>query len=476
MRHGFVLARFVIIMAAIAATSSVAGCSSEPDVDVTGTWLGSLNVPDHGPLRLVFNLTPDTGGASRSGSAFKGTLDSPDQGALANPLTSVTVDRRHVAIWAAALSLSFDGSVQSNSDTIQGTFTQGSLSLPLTLTRQPGPLNYRRPQDPIQDPSVPLPYHSREVTFPSSAAGVTLAGTLTWPEGPGPFKAVVLVAGSGPLNRNEELSNHRPFLVLADALARAGVASLRYDKRGVGASTGDYAAATSADFATDARAGVAFLRTQTDFAVSSTGIAGHSEGGLVGPLAADANDAVAFLVLLAAPAITGEEVLVGQHRAIAAASGASPAELDAAEKLDRKLYACFWETSDPVMLEQKLRAVLTEAGLARLDQGPTLAALNTAWMRAFVVYDPIPVLQRTKVPVLALNGSLDLQVLAAQNLPPLRAALGPDGATRATVREVAGVNHLFQHAETGSPEEYGAITETMAPEVLSEVSAWIAGQ
>lgn len=469
MRQRFVYACYVA-MVVIAMMAVALGCSGEPDADVSGTWLGLLAPPGERPLRLVFNLTRAGGGTTAS-RAYAGTLDSPDQGQLAIPLTSVTVNVRHVSVQLADAALSFQGSVQDNGDGIEGTFTQGSLSLPLRLTRQPGPLDYRRPQDPV----APLPYHTRDVRFPGAAAGATLAGTLTWPKGAGPFKAVVLVAGSGPQNRNEELLNHRPFLVLADALTRAGIATLRYDKRGVGPSTGDYAAATTNDFASDAGAAVAFLRAQTDFAVSSIGVAGHSEGGLIAPMVADADSGVAFLVLLAAPAVPGEDLLVAQHRAISAAAGVEAAELDAAEALDRKLYACFRQTTDPARLEQALRAVLTGAGVTGGAADATVAALDTAWMRAFVVYDPRPILQRTRVPVLALNGSLDLQVLAAQNLPPLRAALEQAGNTRATLREVAGLNHLFQHAETGSPEEYGAIMETMAPEVLSEVATWTAG-
>jgi pimeloyl-ACP methyl ester carboxylesterase len=339
----------------------------------------------------------------------------------------------------------------------------------LVLEKQPGPLDYRRPQDPVK----PYPYNCVDVTFANSDAGITLAGTLTWPQGAGPFRTVVLIAGSGPQNRNEELMNHRPFLVLSDALTRAGIATLRYDKRGVGQSGGDYAGATSPDFAADARAAVQYLRGQASFVASSIGLVGHSEGGLLAPTAAYANPDVAFLVLLAGPGVPGDEVLISQARAIGAVQGMSTDQLDEAEALNRRLYACFRATSDPKELERQLRDVLTSAGVTGAQQDAVIAELNTPWMRFFVTYDPAPVLTRTAIPVLALNGSLDLQVLPDLNLPPIQAALQGAGNQQATVQKLAGLNHLFQHAITGAPTEYGSIDETMAPEVLAQVAGWI---
>lgn len=438
-------------------------CSSaRPDADVDGTWLGSLNVSGSA-LRLVFNLTRAADGS------HSGTADSPDQGSIGNPLSMVAVDGRHVVLTIGAPAATFSGDLTNDGTSIDGTFRQGTFASPLLLERQPGPLDYRRPQDPL----APYPYQTRDVSFASTAAGVTLSGTLTWPQGSGPFTAAVLVAGSGETDRNEELWNHRPFLILSDALTRAGIATLRYDKRGVAQSTGDYGAATSADFAADARAAVTYLRGQTDFPVSVIGLIGHSEGGLIAPMVADGNADVGFIVLLAGPGVPGGEVFVTQDRAIAAAAGAPASELDAAEAIERRLFACFRETSDATELDQKLRAILASEGVTGADQDDTVATLNTPWMRYFVTADPIPVLARTTIPVLALTGSLDLQVLADVNLPPIQDALQTAGNTRATVKKLAGLNHLFQHAGTGSPAEYGAIAETMAPDVLSQISSWI---
>jgi alpha/beta superfamily hydrolase len=432
------------------------GGSTTKDADITGTWLGTVTVSG-APVRIVFNLADNS----------SGTVDVPEQGVFGDTLTQVDVTGRHVVLQIGDVGARYQGDVQSDDTTIKGSFIQGLNVIALDLAKQPGPLDYRRPQDPVP----PYPYQTEDVTFAGGASGVTLAGTITWPAGAGPFKAVVLISGSGPNNRNEELLNHRPFLVLSDALTRAGVATLRYDKRGVAASTGDYDTATSADFAADARAAAQYLRSQTRFTVSSIGFIGHSEGGLLAPMAADGNPDISFLVMLAGPGVPGAQVIIAQDYAIGAANGQTTADLDANKAVETQLYACFATTSDPAELDRQLRAVLTSAGVSAAQQDMIVAQLNTPWMRFFALYDPAPVLARTTIPVLALNGSLDLQVLPDQNLPPIRAALA--GNSQATIQELTGLNHLFQHATTGSPAEYGTIDETMSPDVLAQVSAWI---
>jgi uncharacterized protein len=452
---------------AVAAAVALAACgdSADPDADIEGTWLGSL-VADGMPLRIVFNIEKGAPAAS-----YTGTLDVPEQGYFAGPLTRVALDGRHLVVQIADIGASFVGDVAIDGASIAGLFGQGGQVLPLVLQKQPGRLDYRRPQDPV----VPYPYESRDLTFTNAAAGITLAGTLTRPPGAGPFKAVVLVSGSGPNNRNEELLNHRPFLVLADALTRRDIATLRYDKRGVGQSTGDYSAATSVDFADDARAAAEFLRSGSGIPVSSVGLVGHSEGGLIAPMVADGDPDVAFLVLLAGPAVPGDEIIVSQQRAIGAADGVPAAVLDANEMLNLGLFACFRTVATQAALAPCLRATLTSAGVTGADQDMIVATLDTPWMYTFVTHDPAAVLGRTTVPVLAVTGSLDLQVIAGLNLPPMRQALQIAGNQRATVQELPGLNHLFQHATTGSPREYAAINETMAPELLAQVAAWIAG-
>jgi uncharacterized protein len=432
-------------------------------LDFAGTWLGTLEIPP-APIRVVLNLESDGGGA------WAGTVDSPDQGAIGIPISSVEVVGDRIYVQVDGIGLEYAGQLSADGRTLTGTLYQGGATLPLTLERLPGPLDYSR----AQDPRPPFPYNTAEVTFASDEAGIMLAGTLSWPEGPGPFKTVALITGSGAQNRNEELANHRPFLVLSDALTRAGVAVLRYDDRGVGGSSGDHATATSENFAADARGAVRFLRAQIDVAVDTIGLVGHSEGGLIAPLVAAGNADVGFLVLLAGPAVDGKTILISQGRAIAGADGASLAAMDAYEARQRALFACF----DPpdatdAAIDMCLLRVVAGLGLSQAEMASTLAQLGTPWMRWFLTYDPAPVLRRTLLPVLALNGSLDLQVLPSVNLPVMEAALAEAGNAQATVRELAGLNHLFQHAVTGSPREYATLSETMAPEVPTQIAEWI---
>ena len=452
-------------------------------VDLAGTWLATLALPPMS-IRLVLNLERGADGE------WTGTVDSPDQGAIGIPITSVSVTGNHVVVQLDVIGLSIAGDVSDDGQTLTGALGQGGANLPIVFQRQPGPLDYPRPQDPV----APFPYDSVEVTFPSEDPGVTLAGTLISPRGAGPFTTVVLLTGSGQQNRDEELANHRPFLVLADALARANVAVLRFDDRGIGASSGDFEASTTLNFAADARGAVNYLRSQTQVPVGTIGLVGHSEGGIVGPLAADGNAEVGFLVLLAGPGVDGETIILSQSRAIATAQGATPAEVDADQAQQRAVYACYRAPSavgadagadagtpadagvvTEAELDTCLRRELTAAGLSDADMAPLLAELESPWRRFFVTYDPIPVLQRTQIPILALNGSLDLQVLPDINLPPIRAALDEAGNESSLVTELPGLNHLFQHAITGDPAEYGTITETMSPDVPAQIVEWIEG-
>jgi uncharacterized protein len=433
------------------------------EVDLSGTWLGSAQLPSNS-LRIVLNI--QRGQDDR----WTGTLDSPDQSAVGIPITSIAVTGDHVLVRVDSIGFEYSGQLSSDGQTLSGLAQQGGSLLALMLERQAGPLDYRRPQDPVP----PLPYNTQNVTFASEASGVTLAGTLTWPQGPGPFQTVALITGSGPQDRNEELLNHRPFLVLADALSRANVAVLRFDDRGVGESTGNFESATTLDFAADVRGAVTYLRSQSTFPVSSIGLVGHSEGGLIAPLVADGNTDVSFLVLLAGPSVDGKTIIISQGRAIAAADGASAAELDAAEAQQRVVYTCLDDPDQATeVVDACLRRELANQGVPEPDLSALLGQLASPWMRWFLTYDPAPVLRRTQIPVLALNGSLDLQVLASLNLPVMEAAFQEAGNEQAIVAELPGLNHLFQHAVTGSPSEYNLIPETMAPEVLTQIADWI---
>ncbi len=439
-----------------------------------GAWSGMLEA-GAARLRLVFHVTAGADGA------LSGTMDSPDQGAAGIPATSVTVQGRTLRFAVANLGMTYEGTLSADGASLQGTFTQGAARLPLAMTRAQAPATPQRPQE----PKPPFPYREEEVTIPGAAAGVTLSGTLTLPRGAGPFLAVVLVSGSGPQDRNESLMGHKPFLVLADHLTRKGIAVLRYDDRGVGKSTGAYAAATSEDFTDDALAAVAFLKARRD--MGAVGIAGHSEGGLIGPLAASRSADVAFVVMLAGPGLPGEDILYAQGELINRAGGASEAVAAANRRIQEAMFAVLRAQPDTASAATELRHAVQEALAAlppdvrsRMQGELTPQALetqirqvNSPWFRFFLTYDPRPTLEKVRVPVLALNGALDLQVPAEANLREVEAALARGGNADVTTRLLPGLNHLFQTARTGSPSEYAQITETMSPVALDAVSSWI---
>lgn len=330
----------------------------------------------------------------------------------------------------------------------------------------PGTPAITRPQEPVP----PFPYRAEEVTYPSG--DLTLASTLTLPTGGGPFPAVVLITGSGPQNRDEELMGHRPFLLIADTLTRAGYAVLRTDDRGVGGSGGDLDTATYADLAGDIAQGVAFLRTRPEIDTRRIGLFGHSEGGYLAPLAAPGAD-IAFAVLMAGPSVPGAEVLIEQNRLLFAAQGAPPERID-----EQVTYLTAWtgllRAGD--LDSAKDLARRHNAGLPAEQRAPddVVAALTTPYTAALVTYDPAPALRALRVPVLAFFGGKDLQVPAAQNEGPMRAALS--GSPAATVRTFPGLNHLMQPAGTGTPSEYATIGTTIDPAVLTSVTGWLTQQ
>jgi pimeloyl-ACP methyl ester carboxylesterase len=310
---------------------------------------------------------------------------------------------------------------------------------------------------------------------------VRLAGTVVIPEGPGPFPAVVFVTGSGPQDRDEALMGHRPFLVIADYLARHGIASLRYDDRGFAKSTGTFETATSADFAADAEAALHFLQGVPGIARDRVGILGHSEGGLIGPMVAARTRDVAFLVLMAGPGMPGDSLSLLQLRRLASSSTPS-AQVDAQVDNNRRLFHAVSGARDSADAVARVLAVGQEiigalpenqraAAASRLDQ--TIPKLVNPWMRYFLRYDSRTALRNVHVPVLALGGTLDTQVPAKENLSGIDAALKAAGNRDYRIAEVPNLNHLFQTATNGSPSEYATIEETISPQVLDLIASWI---
>jgi uncharacterized protein len=330
-----------------------------------------------------------------------------------------------------------------------------------------------------QEPKKPYPYDEEEVAYENKRDGVKLAGTLTFPRGKGPFPAVLLITGSGPQDRDESLLGHKPFLVLADYLTRQGIAVLRVDDRGVGGSTGSVPNSTTENFAADVMAGVEFLRARKEIDPKQIGLIGHSEGGLIAPMVAAQNGDVAFIVLMAGAGLTGEEILYMQGAMIMKASGASAGQLAKQRATQESMFKILKEEKDPAAAEKRLREEmsksLTEEEKKKSEQ--TIAAhiklANTPWFRYYLTLDPRPALRKVKCPVLALNGENDLQVSANENLREIGAALKAGGNNDVTIARLPKLNHLFQTSETGSPNEYIKIEETIAPVALKTIGDWI---
>ena len=435
-----------------------------------GLWRGKIS-RNGVDLRLVLHI-----GTSPQGTRI--SLDSPDQMAFGVPLQGLAHDGQAVRFRLDLRGVRYEGRLSQDMQRISGIW--------LAPNQPPAEVDFVRgdaaaaamPAKRPQTPQPPFPYRAEEVAFDNPAAnGVRLAGTLTLPHGKGPFPAAILITGSGQQDRDETMLGHKPFAVIADYLTRRGIAVLRVDDRGGGKSTGDFAKATSADFATDANAAFAYLRTRGEIRPDAIGFIGHSEGGMVGPIAMATNKQVAFLIMLAGPGTATDHLLLSQRRAIALAMGQSEAQIDKAEPV---MAALFKALASGATYEEGLaaaRASLTPDALAAIGAPPgtdpqlVLSQVSSPWFRYFFQYDPAPNLRLIRVPVLAMNGSLDRQVLPAENLAAIKAALKDDRDV--TIVELPGLNHLFQTARTGAVGEYADIEETVAPVALERVANWI---
>jgi fermentation-respiration switch protein FrsA (DUF1100 family) len=441
-----------------------------------GAWNGTLNAGG-AKLRLVFHI-------EEKGGVYTATMDSPDQGAKGIPVTSVEVKNNTISLKVSNIAMVYTGTLTGN--TISGTFTQGGFSTPLSLERG-AVAEVKRPQD----PQKPYPYHAEEVRFENKMADITLVGTLTFPKEGTKFPAVVLISGSGPQNRDEEVPqfNHRPFLVLSDYLTRHGIAVLRYDDRGVAESGGDYKTATVDDFASDAMAAVDYLHTRPEVNPAKIGLVGHSEGGTVAFLLAGAHPEIAYIVSLAGMAVNGDSLLRAQRYLIAHAQGVSDEAIAVNELLIEKITAMIGHypaayvsahidsLAEQFLLTEKLLITrfrtassdtLSDKAL-RKEIKIGLLQMSSPELRSLLQCDPSEALTKIQCPVFALNGEKDLQVPADMNLNHIKALV----KSALKIKKYPGLNHLFQHAETGAFEEYGAIEETLSPEVQEDIAVWI---
>ncbi|MEJ6010359.1 alpha/beta hydrolase family protein [Novosphingobium aquae] len=407
-----------------------------------------------------------------------GLYESPDQMVSGVPVRGLARDGNAVRFTILNGMLVFSGALADDGQSLTGTLSQpGQTELAITFKRQAAGAKAAAAKRP-QLPTAPFPYRSEEVSIPNLATpGVTLAGTLTLPEGKGPFPAAILISGSGAQDRDETLAGHKPFAVIADHLTRNGFAVLRLDDRGTAKSTGDFSKATSADFASDANAAFASLAARPDISSGKIGFIGHSEGGMIAPIAIAGNPKVAYVILLAGPGTKLDQLMLSQQRLIGSQMGRSEADLDKAEPVFAKIFAAVAKAKDNAEAEAAIEAILTPQ--ARADFGLPAdapasiltARLGGPWFRYFLNYDPVPNLARITVPVLAINGALDRQVPAGDNLAAIRKATAANKDV--TIVELPGLNHLFQTAKTGGIGEYQMIEESFAPAALDLMTAWL---
>jgi len=461
------------IMGCILALTLGTGMTREVNGQETieGSWEGALNVAGS-QLGIVVQFSFDE-------NQLEGTIDIPQQGAAGLALSNLSYEPPRVNFTIANLpgEPTFSGQYENNE--IIGSFSQGGLTGTFVLTRREA-----SPEEPDEE----LPYTSEEVEFANG--DVVLAGTLTIPEGTGPFPAVVTISGSGPQNRDEELFGFRPFRVIADRLTRNGVAVLRYDDRGVGGSSGNVQDATSEDFANDVRAAVALLSKRPDIDGRRIGLIGHSEGGIVAPMvAADASENIAFIVMLAGPAVPGADILLAQGELIVRANGGGDDAVRQQRDLQERIFEVVragdgWEELETSLRQQareQLAALPAQQRAAIGDQEAFIQAQMDAqlgfakskWFEFFLDYDPGPALARVTAPILALFGELDLQVPPGLNRDRMEVILRQAGHRDFTTAVLPRANHLFIPATTGSPTEYSTLPKEFVPELLPLITEWI---
>ncbi|ATL47834.1 alpha/beta hydrolase [Chitinophaga caeni] len=445
---------------------------------ITGNWYGVLEIRSS-PLRL--QLTVDS-----TAEGLKATMISLDQSRDKIPVDSIRLENGQLFFIIKAFYIEYEGAFVANRDSIEGTFIQ---------RRHPNPLKFgrsfvtkmdsrlRRPQD----PSPYAGYFRKEVKFINEEDHVTLAGTLTYPAiKKGPFPAVILISGSGPQNRNEELMNHRPFAVWADYLTKHGIAVLRYDDRGTAESGGNYASAGIPEFVKDAEAAFKFLQQQDSLIdVTKIGLIGHSEGGIVAPMLASRNHAVAFVVSLAGLGINGVDLLADQNYWIYKSEGISEDTSRLRQQYIKELGQIVIRAPNRNEIPKLAAHVLDKLYDISLKPGEkakqsrvaynaqTALAVSTASMLGILKTDPSTYLPKVTCPVLAVNGSKDIQVPAKENIEGFQYWLAKGGNKQVTTKIFDQLNHLFQHCKTCTIGEYAEIDETVAPEVLEFVTGWI---
>jgi alpha/beta superfamily hydrolase len=465
--------------------------------DLNGYWNGVLRRPNANPLRICFKITQNKDG-------IKTVMDMPDQGLKHFPMSATTFDSITVKIVSNEAKISYEGTFleaskkdQNQNDSLLGFFNEGGKHYPINIGKGI-PDTLIRPQE----PKPPYSYHIEDVMFENKKDKISLAGTLTMPKKTGVFPVVILISGSGPHNRNEEMYGHKPFLVIADNLAKNGIGCLRFDDRGTGQSGGNYQTASAEDFKEDVESALNYLQMRPTVDKNSIGLIGHNEGAIIAQLtAASRTKEIKFMVLLNGAGIPCDKLQLMQNELIGKASGLDEKTLKKNYTLNRGAYDIVMKNNAPEKLKTKLTAYMMQALADTSKKVVTLAdgkidstvvkkmkadsvqlalevekrvnELSSPWMQHYLKYEPSKTLEKIKCKVLVYNGEKDLQVPGKPNIEAIVAALQKGGNTSYDTKLFPSTNHLLQSCKTGAPHEYERIEQTIAPQMLTEMTKWL---
>lgn len=433
-----------------------------------GFWNGKTDFSGM-PMRAEFEIF------SLTDKNNLGIFRSPDQGEGSIPIENITVSGENIRIELPSLELYFEGNIEADNQLITGSIYQRGTAHPITLQRTKIEKTLNRPQEPMP----PFSYYTQDVVFENKTAGIKLAGTLCLPNEDGVFPIAIMISGSGPQDRNEEILGHKPFLVLADHLAKNSIGSLRFDDRGVGESEGDFSMATSLDFAEDVNAAFDYLKTLKTS--GPIGLIGHSEGGLIAPIVASANEEVAFLISMAGTGVKGDRILYKQSIDIAISEGLDLKTAENQANQSAELLGVIQNEADSALASdlasQKFDELFLEYRAMIPDyegfKAAQINSMNNRWMRYFLKVNPADYWRKVKCPVLAINGTKDTQVNYEENLNAIEQALMAAMNEDFSITSLRNHNHLFQRSESGRPSEYGSIEETMSVMSLELITEWM---
>jgi dipeptidyl aminopeptidase/acylaminoacyl peptidase len=454
--------------------AGLAGAFAIDQAAIDGTWSGAIELMGQ---KFDFSVHFKT-----EGGRLQGTMDVPIQGATGLPLKEILLDGSKISfkLETPQAVASFEGVIEG--DKISGSFEQAGMAGTFVLTRSD-----EKAQPEPAKPKEPLPYNEEEVNFQNG--NIKFAGTLMVPKMQGKHPAVVMITGSGPQNRYEELFGWKVFQGIADHFTRNGIAVLLYDDRGVGGSSGNVFDVTTEDFAADALAALSYLQSRSDINPRQIGLCGHSEGGIVAPLAAAKSDEVAFVICISGTGYPGLDILLKQSELIARANGEPEEKIRTDLDRTRRLVSMINEGRSEKEIKEKLQDAAQTQIEAMTDEQKKMIKdpvefkkgivdglykqFASPWFLFFLQFDPAPILVKVKCPVLLTFGELDLQVPAEWNKEAMVKALDRGGNKDFKARVFPKANHLYQAAKTGSPNEYGALPKEFVPGFLEFMSGWI---